>query len=190
MWCVMSKILKLCVIILGLVLFFSAMRWVNQWARDAQDTAAVSVMDDVVNAAPEFTVYDAEGQPVSLSDFADRPIVLHFWASWSEQCREDLHAFEEAYQEYGQQVDFLMINMTDGSKETMETASTFLDRIQRSFPVYFDLDKSAYIAIPVRSIPSTYYIDRDFQMVARAAGGTNTEETLEEGLQMLLDDAA
>ncbi|MGN1413151.1 MAG: TlpA family protein disulfide reductase [Anaerovoracaceae bacterium] len=186
----MSKIMKLCVIILGMVLFFAAMQWVNQWARDAQDTAAVSVMDHVVNAAPEFTVYDAEGQPVSLSDFTDRPIVLHFWASWNEQCREDLQAFEAAYQEYGQQVEFLMINITDGSKETQETASAFLDRIPYSFPVYFDLDKSAYEAIPVRSIPSTYYIDRDFQMVARATGGTNTEETLEEGLQMLLEDAS
>lgn len=184
----MRKILKLCGIILILVLFFAALRWVNQWARDAQDTAAVSVMDDVVNAAPEFTVYDAEGQQVSLSDFADRPIVLHFWASWNEQCREDLQVFEEAYQEYGQQVEFLMINMTDGSKETMETASAFLDRVQYSFPVYFDLDQSAYETIPVRSIPSTYYIDRDFQMVARATGGTNAGETLEEGLQMLLDD--
>ena len=125
---------------------------------------------------------------VFSGDFADRPIVLHFWASWNEQCREDLQVFEEAYQEYGQQVEFLMINMTDGSKETMETASAFLDRVQYSFPVYFDLDKSAYETIPVRSIPSTYYIDRDFQMVARATGGTNAEETLEEGLQMLLDD--
>lgn len=186
----MKKLLKLCGVILVLILFFTALRWVNQWARDAQDTAAVSVLDHVVNAAPEFTVYDAEGQPVGLSEFADRPIVLYFWASWNDQCREDLHAFEEAYQEYGQQVGFLMINMTDGSKETPETAGTFLDRIQHSFPVYFDLDQSAYVTIPVRSIPSTYYIDRDFQMVARATGGTNTEETLEEGLQMLLEDAA
>ena len=186
----MKNLLKLCGVILVLILFFAALRWVNQWARDAQDTTAVSVMDHVINAAPEFTVYDAEGQPVSLSDFSDRPIVLHFWASWNDQCREDLHVFEEAYQEYEQQVEFLMINMTDGSKETLETASAFLDRVQYSFPVYFDLDQSAYETIPVRSIPSTYYIDRDFQMVARAAGGTNTEETLEEGLQLLLNDAA
>ena len=89
----MKKLLKLCGVILVLILFFTALRWVNQWARDAQDTAAVSVVDHVVNAAPEFTVYDAEGQPVSLSEFADRPIVLYFWASWNDQigrasCRE------------------------------------------------------------------------------------------------------
>ena len=55
----MKNLLKLCGVILVLILFFAALRWVNQWARDAQDTAAVSVMDHVINAAPEFTVYDA-----------------------------------------------------------------------------------------------------------------------------------
>lgn len=182
----MNKVYKLIGTILIFVVFFTAAGYVSHVARDSQKTAAASITDDMVNAAPEFTVYDEDGNSVSLSDFRDSMVVIYFWASWNPQCVEDLDAFETAYTDYGDQVEFLIVNMTDGSKETMETAKAFLEGKAYTFPVYFDRNKSAYKAFSVRSIPATYFIDRELQLVARANGGTNTAETLTEGLDLLL----
>ncbi|MCI6011330.1 MAG: TlpA disulfide reductase family protein [Firmicutes bacterium] len=186
----MRKLGKTAGIILGMILFIAVLQWVNQVARSAQDTAAESLTDEIVNAAPEFTVYDEENHLVRLGQFQGSPVVIYFWASWSRQSTKNLDAFETAYQEHGGQVQFMMINLTDGARETVERAQTFLRKRGYTVPVYYDRDGSASGAFALRSIPATYFVDENLQLIARANGGKRTAERLEEGLAILLDGDA
>ena len=51
--------------------------------------------------APDFTVYDADGNQVKLHDFIGKPIVLNFWASWCGPCQMEMPDFHEKYLELG-----------------------------------------------------------------------------------------
>ena len=91
-----------------------------------EQTVPQTSADDSENAsgttdAPDFTVFDKDGNQVQLSSFFGKPIVLNFWASWCPPCKEEMPDFETAYQNYDD-VQFLMVNMTDGARETMESA--------------------------------------------------------------------
>ena len=117
-------------------------------------------------SAPDFTVYDREGNPVKLSSLEGKPVVLNFWASWCGPCRGEMPDFEEVYQAMGSEVQFVMVNLTDGNTETKESALAFLNEAGYQFPVYFDLDGEAAEAYHIRSIPTTYFINSQGYMVA------------------------
>lgn len=134
--------------------------------------------------APTFSVTDAEGNMVNLTDFYGKPIVVNFWASWCGPCKSEMPDFEEAYQTYGSDVHFLMVNMTDGAEETVETAQAYIDANGFTFPVYFDTMQDAAITYGVTSIPSTFFIDKEGHAVAYAQGAISSD-VLQTGLDMI-----
>ena len=134
--------------------------------------------------APDFTVYDAQGNPVRLSDFFGKPIVLNFWASWCGPCQSEMPDFEAKYQQLAGEVQFLMVNMTDGNRETLEIASGFIAQKGYTFPVFYDTQLDAATTYSVYSLPTTYFIDSRGVIVARAMGAI-AEQTLQRGIDMI-----
>ena len=137
--------------------------------------AAPASSSEALHPAPSFTVYDAEGNAVTLDSLKGKPIVLNFWASWCGPCKSEMPDFEKVYAEYGDRVTFAMVNMTDGQSETQEKAQAHIDKEGFTFPVYFDLDQDAANTYGVSAIPTTYVIDADGNLVAYASGAISGE---------------
>lgn len=156
-----------------------------------QETAAVSENTAEENAepepalAPDFTVYDKNGNEVKLSDYTGKPIVLNFWASWCGPCQMEMPDFHEKYLELGEDVHFLMVNMTDGSRETVDSASAFVDKNAYAFPVFYDTAVDAAMTYGVYSLPTTYFINAKGHAIAQATGSINAE-TLQRGIDMIM----
>lgn len=140
--------------------------------------------EDVVPAA-DFTVLDGEGNPVSLSDFQGKPVVVNFWATWCGPCKAELPYFDALYGEYGDSVQFLMVNMTDGAYDTTESVKEFVSREGYRFPVYFDTEMNAAAAYAVQSIPRTLFIRADGSLAAEQIGMME-EDTLREKIENII----
>ena len=155
----------------------------------AKTTAAPTAAptEQALPLAPDFTVYDVQGNPVKLSDFMGTPVVLNFWASWCGPCKAEMPEFDQVCREMAGKVQFLMVNLTDGNAETVESASGFIAQAGYSFPVFYDTDNAAAIAYSVSSIPATFFIDAQGHAVAYYTG-TMPRELLEKGISMILPE--
>ena len=152
---------------------------------DTLATQAAEGTEPVKKEAPDFTVYDVEGNAHKLSDFRGKPVILNFWATWCGYCEMEMPDFEEAYKQYGDQIHFLMVDVTDGQQETVEKASTFIAEKGYTFPVYYDTAMEASSAYGTGGLPVTYLMNAEGHLVAWQQGML-TADTLQKGIDMLL----
>lgn len=150
---------------------------------DSQNSTETAEPEARTYQAPDFTVIDYSGAEVNLSDYFGKPIVLNFWASWCPPCKEEMPDFNAAAQEHTD-IQFLMVNMTDGDRETVEIAKEYVEAQGFTFPVFFDTELSAATAYGAYSLPTTYFIDGDGNLTTYANGMIDAN-TLERGIQMI-----
>lgn len=180
-------------VILFIILIAGASVLYNQLSKNYQPEAQLSeeITDQTENSssesqnlAPNFTVYDLEGNKVNLTDFFGKPIIINFWASWCGPCKMEMPDFNEAYETYKDDITFLMVNMTDGSRETKEKASSFIAENGYTFPVYYDTDYSAAITYSASSLPTSYFLNSKGELVTYARGAIDAA-TLQKGIDII-----
>lgn len=185
-----KKSLLIIVLIFVVILLGAALLY-RQLSDNFQDTSltaptasSTDPTDPEYMTAPNVTITDADGNPVNLHDYFGKPIILNFWASWCGPCQSEMPALEEAYLANGEDIHFLMINLTDGSRETMESAKASISQSGYTFPIYFDTTMEATITYGASSIPLTFFIDAEGNLIARHIGAL-TEDLLQQGMDLI-----
>ena len=120
--------------------------------------------------APIIHFTDAQGNTCSLDQFRGKTVVINFWASWCGPSYRELAMYQQAYEQYGDEVHFIMINTTSDNRETKEKADQMIADGGYTFPVYYDLDASAANAFSVISLPTSFFVDANGKAVAFAQG--------------------
>ncbi|OJU16833.1 MAG: hypothetical protein BGN88_08140 [Clostridiales bacterium 43-6] len=136
--------------------------------------------------AADFSVIDHTGKTVTLSDFKGKPVVLNFWASWCPPCRGEMPAYQKIYEESKDKgVVFMMVDLTDGQRETIDKAKQFIKDNDYTFDVYFDTKMNAADAYSVSSIPMSIFIDKNGNVVKSYTGGID-EDTIRSNVEAIL----
>jgi len=151
-------------------------------ARKPQNGTDVSTKETI--PAPDFTVYDAEGKAVRLSDFKGKPVVLNFWASWCPPCKSEMPHFNTVYADVKNDIVFLMVDLVDGQRETQAKGQQYVQEQGFSFPVYFDTKQSAADTYGIASIPTTIFIDAAGNAVTGYQGAID-EQTLRAAIDLI-----
>jgi cytochrome c biogenesis protein CcmG/thiol:disulfide interchange protein DsbE len=122
--------------------------------------------------APDFSVTDFRtGKTLSSSDLKGKVILVNFWASWCEPCKEEMPSVDALYREMGSDKDFIMITIL--YRDTPVTALAYMKSQGYGFPVYGDPAGSAAHSFGVTGVPETYIIDKNGVLQKKMIGPDN-----------------
>lgn len=136
---------------------------------------------EVGTTAPDFKLTDIDGKQVSLSDFKGKIVILNFFASWCPPCRSEVPDFvelEKAYEDKG-------LVIVGVSLVNLEESRDFAAQFGINYPVLVDDGKASNIYGPIRSIPATFIITKDFK-IAKMYIGARSKSVFENDIKELL----
>lgn len=117
------------------------------------------VLPKVGETAPDFTAYDLNGRPVSLSDFRGQPVWINFWGSWCPPCRSEMPEIQKAYEQLGPEGLVLLAVSLD---EPAADAAAFAARNHATFTILSDPNRAETgEGYPIVNFPTHIFVDRD-----------------------------
>lgn len=119
------------------------------------------------SAAPEFTLPDPMGNKVMLKNFRGKLVLLNFWATWCDPCREEMPSMERLYRRFKDR-GFVIVGVD--VKDRRNDALSFLKELKITFPILLDPDGQVGVLYGAWGLPATYLIDAKGIAIARAWG--------------------
>lgn len=130
--------------------------------------------------APDFTLTTVAGETFTLTALRGKPVVLNFWATWCPPCRAELPELQAAHERYAGEVVIVGVNQA----EPAAGVAAFAGQVGLSFPLPLDAQAAVSRLYAVRSLPTTFFIDRS-GVIRRIQIGPVTEATLAQAVQTI-----
>jgi cytochrome c biogenesis protein CcmG/thiol:disulfide interchange protein DsbE len=143
---------------------------------------AVAKVDQPI--APNFELTCADGQPFNLHDYAGKPVIVHFWATWCPYCKKLQPGLEKLRLKY-QHTDLQMIGISFNEDDGANPGQSLLDRgVEMKTLVMGDDVAKLY---GVRGTPTTVFIDRSGHIAWVTNTSNPDDPNLDKAVQLLLN---
>jgi thiol-disulfide isomerase/thioredoxin len=127
--------------------------WLHSAARAAELTPAVGP------AKPDFSLTDLDGKNVFLKTFKGRTVLVHFFATWCEPCREELPALNRFLKRSASSASVVAISVA----EVDPRVKRFFEAMPVDFPVLLDRDRTIAKSWKISTLPTTYVLDANMK---------------------------
>jgi cytochrome c biogenesis protein CcmG/thiol:disulfide interchange protein DsbE len=132
--------------------------------------------------APDFSVQDLNGNPVSLTDYEGKVVLLNIWATWCGPCKEEMPSMERLYRQMeGEDFEILAVSVDAALGETdqqgnagasKERLAEFASEYDLTFPILHDPAGRIQTTYQTTGVPESFLLDRDGVIHRRLAGAT------------------
>jgi len=137
------------------------------------------------NEAPDFTLEDANGQTVKLSDFKGKVVLLNFWATWCPPCRIEVPWFVDMERQFKDE-GFAVIGVSM-DEDGWDAVKPFMGDLKVNYRMVLGTEELAQLYSGVQALPTSFMIDRDGR-IASTHMGIVSRNVFEEEIRALLQN--
>jgi len=136
--------------------------------------------------APDFNLKTPAGESIKLSDLRGQAVLVNLWATWCPPCRAEMQTIEKIYTEYKDQgLMVLAVNMT--YQDDPFAVLPFVTEQGLSFPILLDETGEMADDYQLRSLPSSFFVDRNGIINEVIIGGPMAEALLRTRVEEILE---
>jgi cytochrome c-type biogenesis protein len=175
-------------IILFVVIVFGGLFWYNSTSipsgvvakpqensSQQNSTQAKPVGEQKAPDAPPFTLKNINGGEVSLADYKGKVVFVNFWATWCPPCRAEIPHFVELIDKYGKD-GFVILGISVDDQKDHKKIPAFMKKYKINYPILLDDNKTRFDYGGIRSIPTTFVIDREGKVLGNIVGSRSKEQ--------------
>ncbi|WP_318310016.1 TlpA family protein disulfide reductase [Flagellimonas crocea] len=155
------------ILILFTPLGFHVKVWVNKIMATVVSPSTIAEGDQIQLTSYNWDLVDLNGMPTNLQSKKGEVILINVWATWCPPCVAEFPGFVELYKDYKDKVDFAFV-----ANDEEEKVMAFLKKKGYELPVYFPASPSP-AELESGSIPATYIVDREGNVVVDKTGAAN-----------------
>jgi cytochrome c biogenesis protein CcmG, thiol:disulfide interchange protein DsbE len=161
------------------------------WIFASADRAGVSTAGEIPAPregflAPDFSLQTPEGETVSLSELRGQAVLVNLWATWCPPCRAEMPAIQKLYDEYKDQgFMVLAVNMT--YQDNPQSVLPFTRENNLTFPILLEETGEMARKYELRSLPSSFFVNRDGIIQEVVIGGPMSEALLRTRIESILE---
>jgi len=174
-----SLIVLIAVIIIGVSIFTvrnynSSISKTNPSVENNTSTKPLGINPNLIKTkAIDFKLKDLNGEELSLSDLKGKKVFLNFWATWCPPCKAEMPEIEKLYEET-KDSDLVIVAVEIG--EPLTTVKSFIDSNKYNFKVLLDSDQSVASKYGISSIPTSFFIDAEGNIISKRIGAMNIDQ--------------
>ena len=115
----------------------------------------------------EIRLSDPTGRPISLSEFRGKIVFINFWTTWCLACVIEMPSMQKLHQKFKDK-DFVMVAIN--LQESASRVEQFYKEHKLTFTTLLDITGDVGAGLGIRSIPTTFILDKNGRIIGKALG--------------------
>jgi len=129
---------------------------------------------------PNVKIKTLDGKSINIQTIENdgNPIVISFWATWCKPCKKELNTIAEYYDDWKEETGMKLVAISIDDSRSMSKVAPYINSSDWDYEVYLDPNRELARALSVSTVPHTFLLNKDGEIVWEHRGYIDGDEQI------------